>query len=186
MRFFIGSLQVLFVSFCMVGLAGCSETKTDTSASSHAHGEDGHQHGEDGHHHDEHGNHIDADAAGLSTDDLVSLDGPELPDNFNDAVAALAKMSTTISDGFKNDKIDDAHGPLHDVGNMLECVGELANKSEMSDDAKKAVADAVEQLFDGFGAIDMKLHDPNKGKDYADVADSIEAAMKTLLDNAKQ
>ena len=138
----------------------------------------GHDHGDDAH-------QIDAKAAGLSTDDLVSLDEPPMPDNLNDAVKQLAKMSATIGDGFKNDKIDDAHGPLHDVANLLECIEGLAKESSLSDTDKDKASEAVEKLFDGYGAIDEKLHNEKKGKDYADVADSIDTAVKTLVSLTK-
>ena len=55
----------------------------------------------------------------------------------------------------------------------------------MNDDAKKAVGSAVETLMDAFGEVDYRLHDPEKGKDYADVAEDISASIKTLQEYAK-
>ena len=126
----------------------------------HDHGD--HDHGDHDHDHGDHG-HIDAKDAGLSTDDLVSLDEPPLPDTYNEAVAKLVSLTATISEGFKNGKIDDAHGPLHDVSNLLEGIDTLASKSKMDDDTKKSVTKTIDSLFDSFGAVDLKLHNAKKG-----------------------
>ena len=149
----------------------------------HDHGD--HDHGDHDHDHGDHG-HIDAKDAGLSTDDLVSLDEPPLPDTYNEAVAKLVSLTATISEGFKNGKIDDAHGPLHDVSNLLEGIDTLASKSKMDDDTKKSVTKTIDSLFDSFGAVDLKLHNAKKGKDYADVADEITASIKTLQSFVKE
>ena len=206
-------VKAALLAICLVSFTACNDTQSPKPASTSnssdekdaGHGEDGHDHGKDGHDEDanehakddghdhdkgdhDHGEHeqIDASKAGLSADDLVTIDGPEIPDNFNDAVTAFGKMATQIGDGFKNNKIDDAHGPLHDVGNFLEGIEELAKKSSLDKAAKTKVSEAIDQLFDAYGAIDEKLHDAKKGKDYADVADDIEKAMKTLKSFVKQ
>lgn len=176
------------MTFCVVGFTGCGgETATTETETVDAH--DDHDHDGDGHdHHDhDHGDakQIDASAAGLSTDDLVSLDEKPLPDNYNDAVAELAKLSTTIAASIKSGDINDDHGPLHEVPRLLDGIAELGQKSSMDGDAKKAVGDAVETLLDAYGDVDYRLHDSEKGKDYSDVADEITAAVKTLQSYAK-
>ena len=175
MRIFTNLIQLSLLSVCLVGFTGCGDSSDMKSADNHGEHED----------HD-HGDHIDAKDAGLSTDDLVSLDQPEVSENFDDAFGQLSEIVDTISAGLEKGNIDEAHGPLHDIGALLEGVSESAKKSSMPDAAKQAIAKSIDQLFDDFGAIDHKLHNSEKGKDYADVADSIKAAMKDLKGYVKE
>ncbi len=185
--------KTILLGFCLIGFSGCGgEAATETNAEGHSDhdhddaGHDDHDHGDHaGHDHGDHATQIDASAAGLSTDDLVSLDEPPIPDNFSDAVAELATLSKTIAASIKSGDIKDDHGPLHNVGGLLDGIGALAKKSSMKDDVKKEVGAAVESLLDDFGDVDYRLHDAEKGKDYDDVADSIGAAIKTLQSHAK-
>ncbi|MGB7345467.1 MAG: hypothetical protein WBD20_14730, partial [Pirellulaceae bacterium] len=168
---------------------GDTATKDTTdSHADHDNGDhDGHDHDEDGHDDHDHGDvkQIDASAAGLSTEDLISLNEKPIPDNYKDAVAELSTLSTKIADSIKSGDINDDHGPLHDVSGLLDGIAALAKKSSMDDDAKKAVAGAVDKLLDAYGDVDYRLHDAEKGKDYSDVAEDINAALKTLQSYAK-
>jgi hypothetical protein len=121
----------------------------------------------------------------LSTDDLVSLDEPPIPGNYNDAVSELVELSETIAGSIKSGDIKDDHGPLHNISGLLDGIGALAKKSSMDGDAKKEIAAAVESLLDDYGDVDYRLHNAEKGKDYSDVADNIAAAIKTLQSHAK-
>ena len=197
MRIFTNLIQLSLLSVCLVGFTGCDSASDMKSAENHGeheghdhegHDEHEHDHDHEGHDHagHDHKGHIDAKDAGLSTDDLVSLDQPEVSENFDDAFGQLSEIVDTISAGLEKGNIDEAHGPLHDIGALLEGVSESAKKSSMPDAAKKAIAKSIDQLFDDFGAIDHKLHNSEKGKDYADVADSIKAAMKDLKGYVKE
>ncbi len=166
--------RAILLACCVVGFSGCGgESATTDTADSHA----DHDHGD--------AVQIDASAAGLNADDLISLNEKPIPDNLDDAVAELSKLSKTIADSINSGDIHDDHGPLHDVAGLLDGIKALAEKSSMKDDAKKAIASATDQLMDAYMDVDYRLHDSKKGKDYADVSDQIQKALATLESYAK-
>ncbi|TWT81630.1 hypothetical protein CA13_30830 [Planctomycetes bacterium CA13] len=192
----LSTVTLVVVSGCyMAFVAGCKqEVPSPTPVAEHDHDgadHDGHDHDEhdhdghdhDGHDHDEHDHaiHIDAAELGLSTDDLVSLDESIHPDNLKDAVAVLQTMHETIRDGFANDDVDAAHGPLHEVGHLLEMIESTLESASLSDTQQASAKEAVKSLFDEFGSIDGNLHD-DKPADYDAYAEKIDAAMKKLLE----
>ncbi|QDT10152.1 hypothetical protein [Stieleria marina] len=199
--------HAFLLGFCLVGFTGCGgDTATEPVAESHSeHDHDHGDHDHEGHDHDEHAGHdheghdhdgdghddhattkqIDASAAGLTTDDLVSLDEPPLPESYSAAVAELDKLSSKIAQQIKSGDIKDDHGALHGVSALLDGVDALANKSSMDSDAKEAIHQSVEKLLDAYGDVDYRLHDSSKGKDYSDVAEQIQSAIKTLQSYAK-
>ena len=85
-----------------------------------------------------------------------------------------------IAEAFAAGKQDDAHGPLHDVGHLLGNTETLIENSDMDDDTKKKLSEAIEQLFTAYGAVDDKMHNSEKGKDYSDVSEQIENALSEL------
>ena len=71
-------------------------------------------------------------------------------------------------------------GPLHNVGHLLGNTETLIEKSDMDDDTKKKLSEAIEQLFSSYGAVDEKMHNAEKGKDYSDVSEQIDNAINAL------
>jgi len=174
-------IALLLTALLTIGCGGPTDTVT-SDASHDDHGEHhddhdhDHDHDHDGHDHDGHEHDtIKADELGLDVDTLPPAGGPPMPATYAEAVEQLAGMVTRITAGLADDDVDSVHDELHDVGNALENVEQLAKKSEQSEDSLAA----VDQLFDAFGAIDEKLHG-EPGKDYDEVKDDIDAAMKTL------
>ena len=102
-----------------------------------------------------------------------------------DVIGEVKKMVGLIGDGMsKGDQegLDAAHGPLHEIGHKLEALPALLDASDLADEAKTSAKGAVESLMDAFGKIDAKLHGAADGADYADVKDSIDSALATLLE----
>lgn len=174
----------LLVAVCLIGFAGCQDSsksqvaKTDSSHDDdHEHAGDDHDH--DGHDHDgddhDHGEHDGHDHDG---DDHDHGDH-EHADNYDDAVAELVAMQAKIKAGYSGDEPEDAHDLLHEVGHVLENIEKFVKNSDMDDETKKSVGAAIDELFGAYGAVDDKQHDL-EGKDYKDVADKIEASIKTL------
>ena len=210
MRFVI-SLPSLWIIAGCVFLVGCAEPTSSPppvadshDAEAHAdheghdhegHDHEGHDHeGHDheGHDHEGHDHEghdhassttIDADAAGLSVDDLVSVDEAELPDNLGDAVKQLVQLRDTIRDAFEADDAEAAHIPLHEVGHLLGGIEKLVEKSDEDAEHKKEMAGAVEALFDSYTAVDETFHSDG-GKQYSEVSSSIDDAVKTLQEHA--
>jgi len=125
------------------------------------------------------GTEIVAKDSGLDADNLVVLEDSEMPSSLPDAVIMLETMRDNIRDGLVNDDIDVAHGPLHEVGHLLEHLQKLVADSDISDDQKMIASEAIEQLFDSFGSIDELIHD-DQPVDYSAYQDDIDSAMSTL------
>lgn len=178
------SVSVFLVAFYCTLVSGCGETKPPEIANSNS--VTGHQDEHDTHSHEghEHKTVIDAAQAGLDVDSLPHLEEAELPESLPNSVIVLTGMRDTIRDGFKAGDIEKADGPLHEVGHLLEHIEDLAKKSSLTDAEKKQISDVIESLFKDFGLVDERVHDKKgeKGKPYSEVADSIDAAIKTLSD----
>lgn len=110
--------------------------------------------------------------------------GDEHPETFAEAYGQLCKLRDTVSKAFADKNSEAAHGPLHEVGHLLEEVSELGGKSDLSDDAKQVIETNVEKLLDAFGAVDKRMHDAETGKDYSEVSEDINAAIKAIADAA--
>ena len=94
------------------------------------------------------------------------------------ALKEIEEFRGTIKEAFAKKSPDDAHDALHEIGHVLGSVTELA--APATDEAKKSLKTAVDELFDCFSAMDDTLHKKSTGKTYEEVADRIEAAMSTL------
>lgn len=135
--------------------AGCS-AKPQEEAAHEDHDHD-HDHGHDDH---EHGH------------------GHEHPETYAEGVGMLVELRDTVRDAFAKEDIDTAHGPLHDVGHLLEDLPKLAEKHDPLPD-KEEVKQATDELFDLFTKVDEKLHG-EEGTTYAEVSDKIDAAIERL------
>lgn len=144
--------------FRMAGLAcfalclvGCvGEEETSLPVMADDHGHDDHDHGE----------HQHAETPG-------------------EAFHELEELYATISKGFADNDEDAAHGPLHEIGHVLEELNELVGKSEVDEATKTAVAEQVETLMDAYGAVDASMHG-KEGSEYSEVSEKIDGAIKAL------
>ncbi|MFO0428386.1 MAG: hypothetical protein ACK526_17595 [Planctomyces sp.] len=125
-----------------------------TAGGEHGHGDHGHDHGHDEEHAHSH-------------------------DSLAGAVAELSKLRDTIKDGFAKNDIDAAHGPLHDVGHILELIPELAEKEKLPAESVTAIKAAVETLFTAFGDVDKGMHG-QEGVKYSDVSAKVDEAVEVL------
>lgn len=142
------------LSFVVLGwlafVAGCAP-KSDTAANGHT-TEAAHEHGDEEHHH---------------------------PETYAEAITLLGEMRTKIRDAFAKEDIDTAHGPLHDIGHILEDLPELAEKHGHVDEALAVVKEESEKLLDLFGKVDAKLHG-DEGAAYDEVSADIDASLARL------
>ncbi len=172
----------------LVATIGCqdsgSSTVDQTDASHHDHGD--HDHGDHDHDHGDHdhGDHDDGDHEDGLDPSLPPTgsdhDEHPAPETYTEAVTELLATQKAIAEAFGAGNQDDAHGPLHEVGHLLGNTETLVEGSDMDDDTKKKLRDAIEQLFSSYGAVDEKMHNAEKGKDYSDVSEQIENAISTL------
>ena len=107
------------------------------------------------------------------------LDLPPPAADFREGIEKLTSMRDTMRDAFAAKDIDKAHGPLHEVGHLLEALPGLFEKEVADEASRAAVRKEVDELFDQFGKVDAKLHG-EKGADYADVSRQIDEALERL------
>ena len=158
----------------------------------HDHDHAGHDHDDHGHDHDhgdhdhDHGDHtVDAGSIGIMADDLPTLDQGDTPKSFADAVAQLGEARDQIKGGFEKDDPESVHGQLHEIGTLLESIETFVLKAKWDKDVQKEAAAAVDSLFDSYGDVDAKLHG-DSGKEYSDVSDAIDTAVKKLTEIATE
>ncbi len=176
----VGQLYLFFLFGASVLILGCNPPGPAPPPASQAgeqpghdddhDGDHDHDHdkmGEHGHHHHEHGDHDE-----------------EHHESYADAVAELDQLRGEVKEALAAGDLKKADGPVHEIGHILEELPELAAKDTRlaTDDTIKP---AIDDLFDCFNDIDLKLHDDGAGKTYDEVADRIDAAIATLRSKAK-
>ena len=103
--------------------------------------------------------------------------------SFKDSVAQLVSIRNNIRDCIAAGDLDGAHGPLHEVGHVLEHVAKQVTGESFSEGDVASVKAATEELLDAFGEVDKTFHG-GEGAPYEDMSDKIDAAVKTITDIA--
>lgn len=101
------------------------------------------------------------------------------PETLNEALAELTELRNVIRDAFAKDDPDTAHGPLHEVGEILEAIPELAEKENVSVENQAAAKTAVDALMDAFGSVDKTMHG-QEGATYSEVSSKIDTTLAAL------
>lgn len=101
------------------------------------------------------------------------------PESLTDALAELTSLRNTIRDSFAKNDQDAAHGPLHEVGAILEAIPELAKKEKVSADNQAAIETAVNTLMDAFGNVDKTMHG-QEGSTYSEESATIDTTLTAL------
>ena len=106
------------------------------------------------------------------------VDGGET-DSMEAAITKVASLRNSIRDGFANDDPDAAHGPLHEVGDVLLLIPELAKRKPVSAEDQATIEAEVNALMDAFGEVDKTLHG-QEGSTYDEESAAIDAALESL------
>lgn len=110
----------------------------------------------------------------------------DAPESYAAAVKEIKEMRDAVAKAEEGGNLADAHDPLHEVGHVLEAVESLAKKEALDATQLEGVKKAVDDLYDGFGAVDAKLHNDEKNaKTFAEVKDKIDGAISTLESHLK-
>ncbi|MEO9592448.1 hypothetical protein [Rhodopirellula bahusiensis] len=91
----------------------------------------------------------------------------------------IEEMGGKITTAFASGKPNDAHGELHEIGHLIECLPELAKKADLSSEQQEAVSEATEALMNAFGELDNTLHGGEE-VDVDIVSEKISTQLKTL------
>ena len=101
------------------------------------------------------------------------------PETLAEAITELKELRDTVRDAFAKNDEDAAHGPLHDVGHLLEDVNELAEKSALTAEQQATIRTSTDTLFDAFGAVDNTMHG-KEGSTWDEVSGKIDAAIDAM------
>ena len=107
------------------------------------------------------------------------LEQPQGPESYREGVAELVALRNTVRDAFAAKDSDKAHGPLHDVGRLLEGLPDLFAKISTVESDRATVRKVVDEMFEHFGKVDAKMHG-DAGASYEDVSKQIDAALGKL------
>jgi len=148
-------IQVLGLMILCCGVClGCGDASQPTASSGN--GSSAHDHEAD-HDHDDHHH----------------------PKTLDEGLKELGTLRDTVRDAFAKNDTETAHGPLHDVGHVLEDITGLLEKRGLSDEAAASAKHDIETLFDSFGAVDKTMHG-QEGSTYSEVSAKIDAAIHSL------
>lgn len=143
----------IIVALCVAPLVGCGGTTQSTSAETHDHDHDHHDH--------DHGHR---------------------PASLHEAVHELTEIRDAVRAAILEGDPDDAHDPLHEVGELLEVLPDVAADTDLPKEEWDAVKAANERLFDAFGKVDKAFHtkDGDKKAAYEEVATDLDEAIEEI------
>jgi hypothetical protein len=101
------------------------------------------------------------------------------PTTSSEGLAELTSLRNTIRDAFAANDMDKAHDPLHEVGDVLMAIPELAKKENADSEKLASIQKAVDTLMDAFGRVDKTMHG-QEGSTYAEESATIDAAVLEL------
>lgn len=107
------------------------------------------------------------------------------PETFAAAVTELAELRDKVREAFAKKETQQADELVHDVGHLLEEVGELAEKEKLPPADVLAIKSVVSELAGHFEEVDKQLHG-EKGKSYDEVAKAVDAAIAKLTERVKK
>ena len=101
------------------------------------------------------------------------------PKTYEEAVESLVHIDQTIKTAFAANDEDTAHGPLHEIGHILEDITQLAEKADLTDEQRQSVKAEVEKLFEEYGSVDATMHG-KEGRTYDEASSQIAASLEVL------
>jgi hypothetical protein len=153
----ISSGLCLFLTCAAVGCGKARQTAPPAPdqqpASANAHGDE-----------DEHAGHEHAAA---------------LPQDLPSGIAALQEHYEAIKEAFEQGDTQKAHGPLHDVGGLLEVLPKLVQAAGLAAADKEKLNQSLDKMFEAYSRIDAALHD-GKPADYKAVAGVLDENMAVV------
>lgn len=107
------------------------------------------------------------------------------PASLEAAVEEVLACRDVIRSAMEKDKPDDAHDPLHEVGELLELLPDLAAETDLPKEEWEALKAATDRLMDAFGQIDKAFHqkDGDRQGAYEKSAAEVDAAIQEIKAN---
>lgn len=102
------------------------------------------------------------------------------PASFGEAFAQLEEMRDVIG----STDHDAAHEQLHHVGDVIKALSKFTEESELGAEAKETITANLKTAKEGFDAYDAHMHDAEGGKEWSEVADSVNGAIEAIEEAA--
>lgn len=101
------------------------------------------------------------------------------PETLAEAITELDELHAAISKAFSTKNPDDAHDPLHDIGDVLNEIVDFAKAENLPEDRLAAIESAVKALLDSYGELDKTMHG-GEGKTWEEISGPIDESLKNL------
>jgi hypothetical protein len=109
------------------------------------------------------------------------------PQMFAETLTKVDELRTKIKTAFAAGKLDEADGPVHEIGHLLEDSPVLAAKESLSEADQQRIKQSVDSLMECFGALDERVHGGDSaGKSFEEVAARIDSALAELKSIGKE
>ena len=89
------------------------------------------------------------------------------PKTLRAAIESLQEMRDEIRTAIEQDNAEAAHGPLHEVGQLLKAMPGLAADTDLAEADWDELKGHVDSLFDAFGDVDKVFHKQDGDKQQA-------------------
>lgn len=109
-------------------------------------------------------------------------DHGDRPESLQAAVDKLTSIRDTVRTAMLEGDANAAHGPLHEVGELLDALPDVAAETDLAEEDWNAVQAATDELRIAFAAIDKAFHtkDADKKAAYEQVADELDDAIEDI------
>ena len=104
----------------------------------------------------------------------------EAPRELGALVDAISQHSEAIAAAFSSGKQDDAHGPLHEIGHLIQKLPDAAAQSDLPESDWTEVKQAADQLMTAFGKVDSLFHGSQDGVIFDQIESDVTTAMEVL------
>lgn len=110
-------------------------------------------------------------------------DHDERPESYAAAVDEIKQHGEEVAQAFGSGDPEAAHEALHELGDLLTILPEVAGDTEMSKADWSEVKQAAGQLFEAYGDLDLLMHKKDKDAAKSQVADKYDG-MKDRISSA--
>ena len=103
---------------------------------------------------------------------------------FKALVVDISGKCDAIKVAFEEDRKDEAHDPLHEIGYLIAKLPDAARKENLGPSELDQVKAASDQLMIAFGKVDALFHGDENGVEYNQVEPDVQNALAVLKQKA--
>lgn len=103
---------------------------------------------------------------------------------FEVLIVEISGKCDAIKVAFEEDRKDEAHDPLHEIGYLIAKLPDAARKENLGPSELDQVKAASDQLMIAFGKVDALFHGDESGVEYNQVEPDVQNALAVLMEKA--